>query len=58
MKGRLMDPRLGRFLTPDPIVSKPSFGQSWNPFAYVRNNPLKYVDPSGFQEQPVSNPNL
>jgi RHS repeat-associated protein len=58
MKGRLMDPRLGRFLTPDPIVSKPSFGQSWNPFAYVRNNPLKYVDPSGFQEQPVSDPNV
>ncbi|NUQ73530.1 MAG: type IV secretion protein Rhs [Polyangiaceae bacterium] len=56
MKGRLMDPRLGRFLTPDQIVSKPSFGQSWNPFAYVRNNPLKYVDPSGFQEQPASDP--
>jgi hypothetical protein len=24
-------------------------GQSWNPYSYVRNNPLSYVDPSGFE---------
>ncbi|WP_437933510.1 RHS repeat-associated core domain-containing protein [Sorangium sp. So ce341] len=50
MKGRLYDPRIGRFLTTDPIVSIPSFGQSWNPYSYVLNNPLAYVDPGGFQE--------
>ncbi|WP_420894970.1 RHS repeat domain-containing protein, partial [Sorangium cellulosum] len=50
MKGRLYDPRVGRFLTTDPIVSLPSFGQSWNPYSYVLNNPLAYVDPGGFQE--------
>ncbi|WP_437484568.1 RHS repeat-associated core domain-containing protein [Sorangium sp. So ce1014] len=50
MKGRILDPRIGRFLTTDPIVSIPSFGQSWNPYSYVLNNPLAYVDPSGFQE--------
>ncbi|WP_437480466.1 RHS repeat-associated core domain-containing protein [Sorangium sp. So ce1014] len=49
MKGRIYDPRIGRFLTTDPIVSIPSFGQSWNPYSYVLNNPLAYVDPSGFQ---------
>ncbi|MFT3765275.1 MAG: FG-GAP-like repeat-containing protein [Minicystis sp.] len=48
MKGRVYDPKLGRFLTPDPIVSAPYFGRSWNPYSYVLNNPLKYVDPSGF----------
>ncbi|MFT3768646.1 MAG: FG-GAP-like repeat-containing protein [Minicystis sp.] len=53
MKGRVYDPKLGRFLTPDPIVSAPYFGQSWNPYSYVLNNPLKYVDPSGFQEAPM-----
>ncbi|WP_437608238.1 RHS repeat-associated core domain-containing protein [Sorangium sp. So ce834] len=50
MKGRLYDPKIGRFLTTDPIVSIPSFGQSWNPYSYVLNNPLAYVDPGGFQE--------
>ena len=50
MKGRILDPKLGRFLTTDPIVSAPLFGQSYNPYSYVLNNPLKYVDPSGFGE--------
>ncbi|AUX35802.1 MULTISPECIES: RHS repeat-associated core domain-containing protein [Sorangium] len=50
MKGRIYDPKIGRFLTTDPIVSIPSFGQSWNPYSYVLNNPLAYVDPGGFQQ--------
>ncbi|XXY95763.1 RHS repeat-associated core domain-containing protein [Sorangium sp. So ce296] len=49
MKGRIYDPRLGRFLTTDPIVQAPLSGQSWNPYSYVRNDPLNHVDPSGFQ---------
>ncbi|MGK4000932.1 RHS repeat-associated core domain-containing protein [Sorangium sp. So ce1024] len=52
MKGRIYDPRIGRSLTIDPIVSLPFFGQSWNPYSYVLNNPLAYVDPGGFQEAP------
>jgi RHS repeat-associated protein len=48
MKGRVFDPRLGRFSTPDPVVAQPTFGQSWNPYSYVLNSPLAYVDPSGF----------
>jgi len=39
--GREYDPRLGRFLSPDPV------GQSPNGYSYVDNNPTKYVDPSG-----------
>jgi RHS repeat-associated protein len=50
MKGRLFDPKVGRFLTADPIVSHPGFGQSWNPYSYVLNNPLAFTDPSGFLE--------
>jgi RHS repeat-associated protein len=49
MKGRLYDPKVGRFLTTDPLVSDPAFGQSWNPYTYGLNNPLKFVDPSGFE---------
>ncbi len=48
MKGRIFDPRIGRFLTTDPLVSAPLSGQSWNPYSYVLNNPISYVDPSGF----------
>ncbi|WP_437732665.1 RHS repeat-associated core domain-containing protein [Sorangium sp. So ce1335] len=50
MKGRIYDPRIGRFLTTDPIISLPFFGQSWNPYSYVLNNPLAFVDPGGLQE--------
>jgi RHS repeat-associated protein len=52
MKGRILDPRLARFLTTDPLVARPAFSQSWNPYSYVMNSPLKYVDPTGFEPDP------
>ncbi|WP_438023101.1 RHS repeat-associated core domain-containing protein [Sorangium sp. So ce233] len=58
MRGRIYDPRVGRFLTTDPIVQAPLSGQSWNPYSYVRNSPLNYVDPSGFQAEPEPPPLL
>jgi RHS repeat-associated protein len=48
MNGRVYDPVLGRFLSPDPIVQAPHDTQGFNRYAYVRNNPLRYTDPSGF----------
>lgn len=48
MNGRIYDPVLGRFLSPDPVVQAPRDTQAFNRYAYVRNNPLRYVDPSGF----------
>jgi RHS repeat-associated protein len=47
MNGRLYDPAVGRFLSPDPSVQMPDFTQNLNRYAYVLNNPLKYTDPSG-----------
>jgi len=41
---------LGRFLTPDPIhIMKQRLidPQQWNMYAYVRNNPLRFTDPTG-----------
>ncbi len=48
MKGRMYDPALRRFLTADPFVPEPLFGQAYNRYSYVLNNPLRYTDPSGF----------
>ncbi len=48
MNGRVYDPRIGRFVSPDPIVQSPTFSQSYNRYAYVFNSPLSYTDPSGF----------
>ncbi len=48
MKGRVYDPAIGRFLSPDPHVQAPDRTQSHNRYSYVLNNPMKYVDPSGF----------
>lgn len=44
---RFYDPALGRFITPDSIVQAPADPQSLNRYAYCRNNPLIYSDPTG-----------
>jgi RHS repeat-associated protein len=41
---------LGRFMTPDPLhIMKQKLidPQQWNMYAYVRNNPLRFTDPTG-----------
>ena len=47
MNGRLYDPIVGRFLSPDNYVQLPDFSQSLNRYSYCLNNPLKYTDPDG-----------
>lgn len=48
MDGRMYDPYIGRFLTPDPFVQSPSDTQGLNRYAYCLNNPLSLTDPSGY----------
>ncbi|QIK55608.1 hypothetical protein G7051_15130 [Dysgonomonas sp. HDW5B] len=48
MDGRMYDPMLGRFLTPDPFVQAPDYTQGLNRYIYCLNNPLSLVDPSGY----------
>ena len=48
MGGRVYDPRLGRFLSPDPVVSEAWSGQGWNLYSYVGNSPLSRTDPTGY----------
>ena len=47
MNGRLYDPVVGRFLSPDNYVQMPDNTQNFNRYSYCINNPLKYTDPSG-----------
>jgi RHS repeat-associated protein len=44
---RFYSPKLGRFLSADTIVPGYTNPQNLNRFSYVRNNPLRYIDPSG-----------
>jgi RHS repeat-associated protein len=48
MNGRVYDPALGRFLSPDPFVQSPYSTQSHQRYSYVSNNPLNATDPSGY----------
>ena len=48
MNGRMYDPALGRFLSPDPLLQNPSSTQGHNRYSYVLNNPLIYTDPTGY----------
>jgi RHS repeat-associated protein len=52
MGARNYDPRIGRWLSADSIVPNPSNPQSLNRYSYVLNSPLKYIDPTGHQEEP------
>ncbi|WP_373734367.1 RHS repeat protein [Bacteroides heparinolyticus] len=47
MNGRMYDPVMSGFLSPDNYIQSPDFSQSFNRYAYCLNNPLKYVDPDG-----------
>lgn len=49
---RYYDPVLGRFLSPDPAAPRLRQPQTLNPYLYVRNNPLRYIDPMGLYEWP------
>jgi RHS repeat-associated protein len=46
-EARYLRTNWGRFLTPDPVDGNPYDPQSWNRYAYARNNPLRYTDPTG-----------
>ncbi len=49
MNGRMYDPVVSSFLSVDQYVSSPENAQGFNRYAYCMNNPLRYIDPSGWR---------
>ncbi|ULO09514.1 RHS repeat-associated core domain-containing protein [Paenibacillus sp. 19GGS1-52] len=47
LRARWYDPSIGRFITEDTWEGRINHPDSQNPYVYVVNNPLIYVDPSG-----------
>ena len=47
MNGRVYDPLLGRFMSPDNYIQAPDYTQNFNRYSYAFNNPLIYTDPDG-----------
>ncbi len=44
---RYYDPAIGRFVSADTVIPSAGNGQDYNRYSYVRNNPVKYNDPTG-----------
>ncbi|MHB8928880.1 MAG: RHS repeat-associated core domain-containing protein [Bacillota bacterium] len=53
LRARYYTPALGRFTAPDPLVTAGFELPGMSPYAYGRDNPLSYLDPSGLVAETV-----
>jgi uncharacterized protein RhaS with RHS repeats len=51
MLARYYSAALSRFLSVDPLGGLARNPQSWNGYAYARNNPLRFIDPTGMTDE-------
>lgn len=56
MRARYYDPTSGHFLTKDPLAGDARFPVTLNRYPYAANNPLKFIDPSGRQNNVTTVP--
>ena len=52
MNGRMYDPVTSSFLSADRYVQDPTSAMGFNRYAYCLYNPLRYVDPTGWEPRP------
>ena len=48
MNGRVYDPVMSSFLSADRFVQNPMTAQGFNRYSYCMNNPLRFIDPTGW----------
>lgn len=48
MNGRVYDPSIALFVTADPFIQYANNSQNYNRYSYVFNNPLRFIDPTGY----------
>ena len=60
MKARYYQCVQGRFTSADPFLGsgRPPNPQSWNRYSYVLNNPVRLTDPTGYEGEDETNPEL
>ena len=47
MQQRYYDPKIGRFLSRDPVTADANTGSNFNAYWYANNNPYRFIDPDG-----------
>ncbi len=47
LRARYLNQATGRFWSRDPVEGKKCCGLSWNPYIYVKNDPVNQIDPTG-----------
>jgi len=50
MHQRYYSAGLARFVSVDPVMGRTENSTSWNRYSYVLNNPIKFIDPDGREE--------
>lgn len=58
MQARYYQGLQGRFTSADPLLAsgRSANPQSWNRYAYVLNNPVRLIDPTGYEAKDETNP--
>ncbi len=51
LRARYYSPGIGRFISEDPVGFNIESPQNLNRYLYVLNNPFRYIDPTGRQEE-------
>jgi RHS repeat-associated protein len=49
LRNRYYDPDLGRFISKDPRPGRLNRPSTFNPYCYVENNPINFIDPQGYE---------